>query len=43
MRQSDIDKITERTVALATLWGAADYNAENISEIYRMCGPFSQE
>jgi alcohol dehydrogenase YqhD (iron-dependent ADH family) len=41
--ESDIDKITERTVALATLWGAEDYNAENISEIYRMCGPFSEE
>ncbi len=41
--ESDIDKITERTVALATLWGAEDYNAENISEIYRMCGPFKEE
>ena len=41
--ESDIDRITERTVALATLWGAEDYNAENISEIYRMCGPFKQE
>ena len=41
--ESDIDKITERTVALAELWGAEDYNASNISEIYRMCGPFKDK
>jgi len=41
--ESDIDRITERTVALANLWGAESYNAENISEIYRMCGPFKEE
>jgi len=40
---TDIDKITERRVALANLWGLTDYNADNISEIYRMCGPFKEE
>jgi len=38
--ESDIDKITERTAVLANLWGLTDYNADNIGEIYRMCGPF---
>jgi alcohol dehydrogenase YqhD (iron-dependent ADH family) len=41
--ESGIDQITERTVALANLWGLTDYNADNISEIYRMCGPFKEE
>jgi alcohol dehydrogenase YqhD (iron-dependent ADH family) len=41
--ESGIERITERTVALANLWGMRDYNAENISEIYRMCGPFESE
>ena len=41
--ESDIDKITERTAFLATLWGMTDYNEDNISEIYRMCGPFKDE
>jgi len=40
---SDIDRITKQTVALATLWGADAYNAENISQIYGMCGPFADE
>jgi len=39
--ESDIEKISERTAFLANLWGLEDYNAENISEIYRMCEPFS--
>ncbi len=38
--ESDIEKITERTAILAELWGLTDYNRDNISEIYRMCGPF---
>jgi alcohol dehydrogenase YqhD (iron-dependent ADH family) len=41
--ESGIEKITERTVALANLWGLDAYNTENISEIYRMCGPFKGE
>lgn len=43
--ESDIDKITERTSFLANLWGIAEhgYNAETISEIYRLCGPFKEE
>jgi len=43
--ESGIDKITERTVALADLWGITEhgYNADSISEIYRMCGPFKDE
>lgn len=42
--ESGIAKITERTVALANLWGMADqYNAGNISEIYHMCAPFKEE
>jgi len=43
--ESGIDKITERTVALANLWGMTEhgYNADTISEIYRMCGPFKDE
>ncbi|MBC8373102.1 MAG: iron-containing alcohol dehydrogenase [Planctomycetes bacterium] len=43
--ESDIDKITERTAFLADLWGITEhgYNAESISEIYRMCGPFKDE
>ena len=41
--ESGIAKITELTVVLAKLWGAEDYNADNISEIYRMCGPFKSE
>ncbi|MDP6547019.1 MAG: iron-containing alcohol dehydrogenase [Phycisphaerae bacterium] len=43
--ESDIDQITERTVALANLWGMTEhgYNADTISEIYRMCGPFKEE
>jgi len=42
--ESDIAKITERTDALANLWGLADqYNPDNISEIYHMCGPFKEE
>jgi len=40
---SGIDRITERTAFLANLWGLTDYNADNISEIYRMCGPFKDE
>jgi len=41
--ESDIEKITERTVILANLWGLTDYNEDNISEIYGMCGPFKAE
>ena len=43
--QSGIERITERTVALANLWGMTDhgYNADSISGIYRMCGPFKEE
>lgn len=41
--ESDIDKITQRTVALANLWVEEDYNSDNISAIYRMCGPFKGE
>jgi len=43
--ESGIDKITERTVVLANLWGMTEhgYNAESISEVYRMCGPFKEE
>ena len=40
---SGIDKIAERTAFLADLWGLTDYNVENISEIYRACGPFKEE
>jgi alcohol dehydrogenase YqhD (iron-dependent ADH family) len=38
---SGIDKITEQTVRLANLWGLTHYNEENISGIYRTCGPFA--
>jgi alcohol dehydrogenase YqhD (iron-dependent ADH family) len=41
--ESGIAKVTERTAVLAQLWGLADYNADNISEIYGMCGPFKAE
>jgi hypothetical protein len=43
--EADIDRITERTVALANLWGMTEhgYNADSISEIYRLCGPFKEE
>ena len=43
--ESDIDKITERTAFLADLWGITEhgYNADSISGIYRMCGPFKNE
>jgi len=40
---SGIDKVAERTAFLANLWGLTDYNVDNISEIYRMCGPFKDE
>ncbi|NQT87043.1 iron-containing alcohol dehydrogenase [bacterium] len=41
--ESGIPAITDRTVALATLWGLDAYNADNISAIYRMCAPFKGE
>ncbi len=41
--ESGIEKITERTLALANLWGVSGYDAETISGIYRSCGPFKDE
>lgn len=41
--ESDIGRITERTAVLANLWGLTDYNQDNISEIYGMCGPFKTD